>query len=241
MRILVMNVNTSASMTSLIAQSARAVALPTTEIIAIEPTWGPVSVEGYFDSFISAASILARLQSFEEPFDALVWGGFGEPGHQGAQELLDVPVIDISHAAAHMACLLGRRFGVVTTLERSCSLIEESLSLAGLLGRCASIRATGLGVLDLEEDPKETTRRFIVEANHCVDVGADVIILGCAGMAGIEKQISLQLGVPVIDGVASAVKLAEACVGLGLKTSKVGAFAKPRTKERPGWPPPVVG
>ncbi len=237
MRILVMNVNTSKSMTDLIAKSARLAAHPSTEIVAIEPTWGPASVEGYYDSFISASAILARLSTYNEPYDALVWAGFGEHGFQGAQEFLSVPVIDISHAAAHIACLVGRRFGIVTTLNRSRALIEESLNVAGLMGRCASIRATGLGVLELEANPVETKERFVLEALKCIESGADVIVLGCAGMAGLERYISAELGIPVIDGVASAVKLAESCVNLGLRTSKIGVLAVPEIKNRIGWPP----
>jgi Asp/Glu/hydantoin racemase len=73
--------------------------------------------------------------------------------------------------------------------------------------------------------------RRAVEADH-----AEVICLGCAGMAGLEEAITSELGVPVIDGIGAAVRLAEAVVGLGLKTSKIGAFAPPGAKKITGWP-----
>jgi allantoin racemase len=236
MRIVVLNVNTTAEMTAVIGRSAELAAAAGTEIIAIEPVWGPESVESYYDSFISAAAMLQRLLQLTDPFDALIWAGFGERGHEAAQELFDAPVIDITHAAAATACLIGRRYGIVTTLPRSIALIEDNLTTAGLLGRCAAIRATGVGPLDLDRDPEQTAQRFLLEARRCIDAGADVICLGCAGMAGIERRITEELGAPVVDGVAAAVKLAEACVTLGLRTSKIGPLAPPLDKPRRGWP-----
>ena len=66
--------------------------------------------------------------------------------------------------------------------------------------------------------------------------GAEVIVLGCAGMAGLEQAVSQATGVPVVDGVAAAIRLAESLVGLGLSTSKVRTYARPRDKEILGWP-----
>ncbi|WP_308403712.1 aspartate/glutamate racemase family protein [Streptomyces niphimycinicus] len=78
----------------------------------------------------------------------MVIAGFGEPGREGAQELLDVPVLDIAESAAQMAMMLGHSYGVVTTLDRAVPQIRDRLLTAGLLGRCAGVRGTGLGVLE---------------------------------------------------------------------------------------------
>jgi allantoin racemase len=64
-------------------------------------------------------------------------------------------------------------------------------------------------------------------------------VLGCAGMAGLCVTLQQRLGVPVIDGVAAAVKLSEALVSLGLKTSKVGDYATPLPKVYVGWAQPL--
>jgi len=66
--------------------------------------------------------------------------------------------------------------------------------------------------------------------------GADLICLGCAGMAGVTEAISAKLGVPAVDGVGAAVALAQALVGLGLTTSKVGALAEGPPNPRTYWP-----
>jgi allantoin racemase len=237
MRILVVNVNTSASMTATIAEAARRVVAATTEVVALTPRFGPESVEGHFDSYLSAVGVMDAVASYEGPFDAVVQAGFGEHGREGLQELVDVPVVDITEAAAHTACLLGRRYGVVTTLQRAVPMIEDRLRLAGLDARCAGIRASGLGVLQLEEELPAVVPALVDQAKRLVEEdGAEVLCLGCAGMAGLDEAVSAATGVPVVDGVASAALLAEALVRQGLRTSRAGAYAAPRAKSITGWP-----
>ncbi|MDT0455902.1 aspartate/glutamate racemase family protein [Streptomyces sp. DSM 41527] len=236
MRLLVMNPNTTASMTAAIRVTATAAAAPGTEIIAAQPRWGPESIEGHFEGYLSAAAVLDRLATFDTPFDALVMAGFGEPGREGAQELLDVPVLDITESAAQMAMMLGHAYGIVTTLDRAVPQIRDRLLTAGLLQRCAAVRGTGLGVLELEEDPERTVEVIIETAREVVRAGAEVICLGCGGMAGLQERVAVALGIPVVDGVAAAVKFAEAVVGLGLTTSAGRSFAPPRPKVIGSWP-----
>ena len=201
------------------------------------PTWGPESVEGYYESYISAAAVLDTLTCWSGPsFDAVVWAGFGEHGREGAQELLDVPVITITEAAATAACLLGHSYGVVTTLRRACPQIEDQLRLAGLLERCRGIEATELGVLDIDDDAEVTVSAFVDAGRRLLDRGAEVLCLGCGGMAGLAARLSSELGVPVVDGVEVAVAFAESLVRLGLTTSKINAYSPQMEKARPGWP-----
>jgi allantoin racemase len=237
MKLLVVNVNTTASMTAAIAESARAVAAPGTEIIGLTPQVGADSVEGNFESYLAAVAVMSAVVGYDGPYDAVVQAGFGEHGREGLQELLDVPVVDITEAAGHLACLLGHRYSVVTTLDRTVPLIEDRLLLAGLRDRCASVRSSGLGVLELEEDPEATVKAIVREAELAVrDDRAEVICLGCGGMAGLDEAVRQATGVPVVDGVAAAVKLAESLVALGLSTSKVRTYAPPRPKRVAGWP-----
>lgn len=221
MRIVVTNCNTTQGMTEEIVRGARAAAGPGTTVTGLTPAWGPESAEGWLDSYLSAAAVLDTLRTYEEPYDAVVMAGFGEHGREGARELVDVPVVDITEAAAHLACLLGRRYGVVTTLARSCGQIEDSLDAAGVGRNCAAIVGTGLGVLDLA-DADRTTRAFLTAGQRARDAGAEVLILGCAGMTGLQRTVGEKLGVPVVDGVGAAVKLAESLVSLGLTTSRAG-------------------
>lgn len=237
MRILVANVNTTASMTEAIAESARGVAAPGTEIIGITPRFGADSCEGNFESYLAAIAVMDAITSYSEPFDAVIQAGYGEHGREGLQELLDVPVVDITEAAASTAMYLGHKYSVVTTLDRTVPLIEDRLKLAGLDARCASVRASGLGVLELESDPERAVQAIVAQAREAVEKDhAEVICLGCGGMAELEAKVSAATGVPIVDGVRSAVTIAEGLVRMGLSTSKVRTYATPRQKKITGWP-----
>ena len=242
MRILVVNVNTTQSITDAIARQARSVASPGTEIVGLTPRFGAESVEGNFESYLAAVAVMERVLSYDQPFDAVIQAGYGEHGREGLQELLNVPVVDITEAAASVAMLLGHRYSVVTTLDRTVPLIEDRLKLAGLDSRCASVRASGLAVLELEEDPQRAIESVVREAEEAVRVDkAEVICLGCGGMVGLEERIQARTGVPVVDGVTAAVALAESLVRLKLSTSKVRTYAKPRQKQILGWPRALLG
>ncbi|WP_017905689.1 aspartate/glutamate racemase family protein [Pseudomonas asplenii] len=237
MRILIVNVNTTASITEAIARQAQAVAAPGTEIVGLTPYFGADSVEGNFESYLAAIAVMDRVLAYGQPYDAVIQAGYGEHGREGLQELLDVPVVDITEAGASTAMFLGHAYSVVTTLDRTVPLIEDRLKLAGLYQRCASVRASGLAVLELEEDPQRAVNAIVQQAEQAVrDDKAEVICLGCGGMAGLDEQIRQRTGVPVVDGVTAAVTIAESLVRLGLSTSKVRTYAKPRPKQIIGWP-----
>ncbi|GAC69087.1 aspartate/glutamate racemase family protein [Gordonia soli] len=237
MRILVANVNTTASMTEAIAASARSVAAPETEIVGITPRFGADSCEGNFESYLAALAVMDAILAYPEPYDAVIQAGYGEHGREGLQELLEVPVVDITEAAASTAMYLGHRFSVVTTLDRTVPLIEDRLKLAGLDQRCASVRASGLGVLELESEPRRAVEAIVEQSKRAVaDDHAEVICLGCGGMAELEEQVRAATGVPIVDGVRSAVTIAEGLVRMGLSTSKVRTYAPPREKTITGWP-----
>jgi allantoin racemase len=239
MRILVTNCNTTEAMTEEICQGARRAAAPGTLIQGLTPNWGPESAEGWLDSYLSAAAVLDLLRGEAErvaaldaePFHAVVMAGFGEHGREGARELLDVPVVDITEAAAHLACLLGRRYAVVTTLDRTRDQIEDSLHAAGVGQHCAAVVGTGLGVLELD-DGLRSLAALDAAAARARAAGAEVLVLGCAGMTRWGSEVTARTGMPVVDGVAAAVKLAEALVALGLNTSRVGGYARPLPKRR---------
>jgi allantoin racemase len=236
-KILVVNVNTTESMTEAIAAQARTAAADGTEIIGLTPRFGAASVESNFESYLAAVGVMDAVASYRGPFNAVIQAGFGEHGREGLQELTAVPVIDITEAGAQLAMLLGHSYSVVTTLDRACPAIEARLRLAGLWDRCASVRASGVPVLDLDRNPAAAREAIVVAAATAVSSdSAEVICLGCAGMTGLDSEISAATGVPVVDGVTAAVKLAESLVSLRLSTSKIRTFAGPRPKAMRGWP-----
>ncbi|WP_228282778.1 aspartate/glutamate racemase family protein [Brevibacterium atlanticum] len=242
MRILVVNVNTTESMTEGIARAARTAASPDTEIIGLTPRFGAESCEGNVESHLAAIGVMDAVLNYEGDYDAVIQAGYGEHGREALQELLDVPVVDITEAGAALAMFLGRRYSVVTTLDRTVPLIEDRLRLSGLDAHCASVRASGMAVLELEESPDRAVAAIADQAAEAVDRDrAEVIVLGCGGMADLGRTITERCEVPVVDGVTAAVRLAESLVGLDLRTSKVRTYAPARPKQVSGWPFPGVG
>jgi allantoin racemase len=240
-KILLLNPNTSETMTAEIAGAAAAAAAVGTEIVTRHPRFGAAAIDSAAESYLSAVAVMdlvaTMLAAGEFDYQAVILAGFGEHGKDALQEMLAVPVLDIAEAAAHVAHLIGRRFSVVTTLARSIPPIEDRLKLAGLDAHCVSVRACGLGTAEVDADPAAAVAAIVDEAAKAItEDGADVVCLGCAGMSGVTAAITAKLGVPAVDGVAAAVALAQALVGLGLNTSKVGAYAAGPDNPRSHWP-----
>ena len=236
MRILIVNVNTTASMTDGIAAQARKFASPGTEIVGLTPRFGAESVEGNFESYLCAVGVMDAVMRYDQPYDAVIQAGYGEHGREGLQELLEVPVVDITEAAASTAMFLGHKYSVVTTLDRAVPLIEDRLKLAGLDDRCASVRASGMAVLELETEPERAVAAIVDQAAAAVSEDkAEVICLGCGGMAGRARELTAQLGAPVVDGVTAAVGMAESLVRQGLTTSRAGTYAARSPKTLTGF------
>jgi len=163
------------------------------------------------------------------PHVVILGGGFG--GLDAARALAGAPVVGIGEAAFHAASLVAGRFAVVTTLARSVPGIEFNLLRYGLAARCARVRAADVPVLALEERRRDACERIDAQiAAAKADDGAEAIVLGCAGMADLAAELTARHGLPVVDGVAAAVALAEMLVRLGLRTSKLGGYAPPRPK-----------
>jgi allantoin racemase len=155
------------------------------------------------------------------------------PVIEALREALDVPCMGIMEASALYALPLGSRFSIVTTSPRWQPLLEEGVSLLGLESRCASVRSSGLAVLDLERLPLDEVRAQLAEEARAAveEDGAEVILLGCAGMAGLQSAVAAAVEVPVVDPVSAGVTLVGALARSGARTSK-------RNRYRPVDPRP---
>jgi allantoin racemase len=242
MKLLLLNPNTSAAMTQAMAQAARQVADARTHIEAVNPSFGPLSIEGQYDEVFAAAGVAEQVRLARDgamPPDAVVIACFGDPGLDAAREALDAPVLGIAEAAFHAASMVATGFSVVTTMTRTCVIAEHLVHKYGFERRCRGIHGTDIPVLALESGGEAMLAQ--IEAASREALARDrsgAIVLGCAGMAALTRELQYRLGVPVIDGVVAAVKLAEALAALGLRTSKRGDYATPLPKPYLGWAQP---
>jgi allantoin racemase len=236
MHLNIVNPNTSLAMTRTIAEAAARVARRDTVIRAVASEFGPASIEGPYDDAFALPGLLARISEGEaEGADAHVIACFDDTGLGAARALARAPVIGIGEAAFHTASLIAHRFAVVTTLARSIGVIETNLLRYGLDRRCARVRACDVAVLELEDPASDARARICAEIETSLaEDGAEAIVLGCAGMADLAASLAAQYGVPVVDGVAAAVTLAEGLAVQKLATSKRGLYARPLPKAYSG-------
>ena len=233
MHIVVINPNTTASMTRLIGESARAVAAPGTTISTVHPDMGPASIESHYDEALSVPGILCEIAKAPTA-DGFVLACFGDPGLDAARELATGPVVGIAEAAMHAASFLGRGFAVVTTLARTAGRAWDLAERYGMTRFCRAVRACEIPVLALEDPTSDAFAAIVAESRAAVADGAEAIVLGCAGMADLAPRMSAEVGVPVIDGVAAATKTVEALVAMGLRKGGRGEYAAPLPKPYTG-------
>ena len=236
MKILIVNPNSTASMTAKIGAVAAAVAAPGTLVSAVNPLDSPASIECHTEEALCVPGLLRCIQEGEtQGYDAYVIACFGDPGLEAAREQARGPVIGIAEAAMHAASLVAPSFSVVTTLARTTGMAWHLAERYGMNRFCRNIRAADIPVLDLE-DPSKNARSLI--RDECLralqEDRSESIVLGCAGMADLCRWLSDEIGAPVIDGVVVAVKFAESLATLGLRTSKMGPWAQPPTKPQCG-------
>ena len=237
-KILIVNPNTTASMTQTIGAAARAVAAPGTEIVAVTSSMGPASIEGFYDEAFAVPGLIRALLEAPDA-DAGIIACFDDTGLDAARSVAGFPVVGICEAALVTAGQLAKRIAIITTLPRSIVPLEELVRRYGFADR-ALVTACNVAVLDLEKTGSDAVEKLDAEIELALDKGAEAIVLGCAGMADLALALSTRFGVPVIDGVAAAVKQAEALVGLKLTTSRRGSYAFPAAKSYVGMLEPFA-
>ncbi|PLW76516.1 aspartate/glutamate racemase family protein [Cohaesibacter celericrescens] len=231
MKIAVINPNTTASMTDKIAQAARDVSYSETEIMAATSSMGPASIEGYYDEALAVPGLLLEISKAEKAgADAAIIACFDDTGLDAARSLARIPVLGICEAALATAAYIAQRYTVITTAEQSRLPVEGLVRRYGHGQKC-NVRAANISVLSLE-DPKSNARDLLRNeiTSALNEDKTEAIVLGCAGMADLVMNLRSEFGLPVIDGVAAAVKHAEGLVALGLITSKRGPYVHPATK-----------
>ncbi len=232
MLIHVVNPNSTAAMTDQIRRAAEAAARPGTRLRVGDPGTTPPSIEGYHDEALAVPAMLEAIRQAEAAgADAHVIACFDDPGLAAAREVARGPVLGICEAGVRVATTIAARFAVVTTLPRAVPIIEDLVDHYGAARACRGVRAVDLPVLALEADPAEARRRLAAAIVAARADGAEAVLLGCAGMSEMCAELSAETGLPVIDGVDAAVRLAEALAG-HYATSKIGAYAAPRDKTR---------
>lgn len=215
MRLVVINPNSTVSMTEKAAAAARAAA-PGAEVVGVTCHHSPPAIQGPEDDEICRPFVLEEVaKAARDGADAIVIACFDDPALDKARASVSIPVLGIGEAGFHAAMLLAGRFSIVTTLPVAIPTLEENLARYGMAGACAKVRAAGVKVLDLEDDTSGAVAKVSAEiARAKAEDGVGAVVLGCAGMADLAARLEGAHGLKVIDGVGAAAAFAQALVTL---------------------------
>jgi allantoin racemase len=198
---------------------------PWSYVVARAPA-GPESLESWRDYALAAVDVLPLLDTHDN-YDGIVLSCFGDPGLYCLKELAQVPVVGIAEASMSMALLVGGKFGILAGMDRAKPLMDNMVRTYGLDARYSGTESLSMRVLDFDRSRSATLDRLVVTCTQLLERGADVVILGCAGLSGYQDDLMNRVPVLAIDPVEAGCRMLKAVVEGGLRTSRGGLYAKP--------------
>ena len=228
-RIAILNPNTTLDFTERLAVLGRRLAAAGTTVVARSPAIGTASVECHVDEAVAAMGLIELVREEEALGTAgYVVACFGDTGIDAVREVARGPVVGMTEAALHAAATLAAWFSIVTLPPRTVVQAQRVVRGLGLEHRCRRVRAIDVRVDECVALDPALLAAMIAESRRALDEdGSEAIILGCAGLSSLVQPMTEALGVPVIEGVGVALKMAEGLVANGLRTSKRASYGMP--------------
>lgn len=180
---------------------------------------GPPGIENQLQADLTIAPMLA-LAAAQQDAAGYVIACFGDPGLHALRDQTALPVVGIQEASVVTAMTLGQRFGVIAILPPSVPRHLRAFGAMGVLDRLAGDRALGLGVADLADDAKSLDAMISTGKKLRDQDGADVLIMGCAGMARYRAPLEQATGLPVVEPTQAAVSMALGQIRLNLSHTR---------------------
>mgnify|MGYP000167289082 CR=1 FL=1 len=234
-QLLLVNPNTTQTMTESMVAAARKVLPSDTDIISFTSDYGPPSIEGYYDEAFAIPPMLEHIALASASVEGVIIGCFDDTGVEAARCISDVPVIGLCQAACQHASILAGSFSIITTLSCSIHPLQRRVIEYGFERQCRSIRASEIPVLALENGNENTLRPLFRQIEKALERdGSEAIVLGCAGMVSLRQALQDRYQVPVIEGVTAAVSVMQGLIRLPTFTSRRNTFKKPRSKQYAG-------
>lgn len=240
MRILLLNPNTSASITALLDAAARPAISQGTTLVSMTAACGVPYIASRAEAAIAAVQVLDLLAEHHTSFDAAIIAAFADPGLGPARELFPIPVIGLAEAGMLSACMLGGRFGIVTFTPALEAWYHECIAWHRLEARCAGVFALDEGFSDIATVQADKGDALVQLAGRAIAAGADTIVLAGAPLSGLAARVRGRIPVPVIDCAVAAVKQAEALIALDTRPPVAGSFRRPPPKPVKGMGGPLA-
>ncbi|MGQ9460757.1 MAG: aspartate/glutamate racemase family protein [Candidatus Bathyarchaeaceae archaeon] len=185
---------------------------------------GPASLETFQSMAYVCPSIIQLAKKHEGKYDAIMVNCFGDPCVKALREIVDVPVLGPGETSMLIASLLGHKFSVISPTKKTALQVELHARELGIEERLASVVGLEIPVLELERDEEKTIKAVVKASEKAVKDGAEVIVLGCTGLAYMANEIRKRLDAPLIEPASLTLKLAEALFDLGLRHSKISLY-----------------
>lgn len=176
---------------------------------------GPPAIESQRQADLTVEPMLRMASGLQDQALGFVIACFGDPGLQALRDTTHLPVQGIQEASVLTALSLGQRFGVIAILPASIPRHLRAFGAMGVLDRLAGDRALGLGVAELAKPGRSLAAMKNVGQRLRDEDGADVLIMGCAGMAGYRDVLEAELGLPVVEPCQAAVVMGLGAIALG--------------------------
>lgn len=241
MRILLVNANTSQSVTDACATEARAAASPGTEIVPVTGRFGARVIASRSENAIATHAAIELVARHARGCDAVVVAVSLDTAVDAARELVPIPVVGMTEAAMLTACMLGGKFGMVTVGRRTNPVYRELVDRSGLGGRLAALRAIDTAPASAARDPAGVAAAVVAAAGRMVDEDeAESVILVGAAVAGLARRLQAEVPVPLLDGISCGVRQAELLARLGVPRRRAGSYAPVTPSELTGVDPAVV-
>lgn len=186
------------------------------EIKSVTLAEGPPGIQSQRDVDFVVPHLCKRIAA-ENQADAFVIACFSDPGLHAARETTDRPVLGISECGMTTALNLGQRVGVIAVMRQGIPRHTRYFRAMGIAERIAGERAVDLPVVELSDEAKTKSRMLAVGQALKDEDDADVLVMGCAGMARYRPALEDALGIPVVDPTQAAVGMALSLVQLGLR------------------------
>lgn len=175
---------------------------------------GPPGIENQRQADLTVAPMLS-LAAQQADAAGYVIACFGDPGLHALRDQTALPVLGIQDCAVMTALTLGQRFGVIAILPQSIPRHLRAFGAMGVLDRLAGDRSLGLGVADLADPDKSLDAMIKTGKQLRDDDGANVLIMGCAGMAHYRAILETETGLPVVEPTQAATAMALGQIALG--------------------------
>jgi Asp/Glu/hydantoin racemase len=209
LRILLINPNTTESVTALVADHARAIAGEAATFVPVTGRFGANYISTRAAAAIAAHAALDALAQHVAGCDAVYLACFGDPGLAALREISPVPVIGMAEASCLEACNRGRRFAIVTGGALWGPMLTEFVVWLGLAARLAGVRTIAPTGDRIARDPKAALAELAAACTACAaEDGADVVILGGAALAGLAARIQPSVPIPVLCSVEAGTRAA---------------------------------